>query len=124
LAAATARALAEFEAGMDDDLNTSVALAAVHHLTREVNTVLARRSLREDNKREVIAASNRFDSVLNVFGDPRPQILDGEIQELINQRQEARHRRDFDRGDESRDQLAERGIILEDTKDGVRWKRK
>ena len=124
LAAATARALAEFEAGMDDDLNTSVALAAIHDLTREVNTVLARRSLREDNKREVIAAINRFDSVLNVFGDPQPQILDAEIQELINARQEARHRRDFERGDELRDQLAERGIILEDTKDGVRWKRK
>ena len=124
LAAATARALAEFEAGMDDDLNTSVALAAIHDLTREVNTVLARRSLREENKREVIAAVRRFDSVLNVFGDSQPQILEAEIQELINERQEARHRRDFDRGDEIRDQLAERGIILEDTKDGVRWKRK
>jgi cysteinyl-tRNA synthetase len=124
LAAATGRALAEFEAGMDDDLNTSVALAAIHDLTREVNTVLARRSLREDNKREVIEAVNRFDSVLNVFGEAQSQILDEEIQALINERQEARHRRDFDRGDEIRDQLAERGIILEDTKDGVRWKRK
>src|SRR6266851_4004778 len=124
LAAATEQAQTEFEAGMDDDLNTSVALAAVHELTREVNTVLARRSLREDNKREVIDAIRRFDSVLNIFGDPQPQILDAEIQELINERQEARHRRDFDRGDEIRDQLAERGIILEDTKDGVRWKRK
>jgi cysteinyl-tRNA synthetase len=109
---------------MDDDLNTSVALAAVHDLTREVNTMLARRGLREENKREVIAAVNRFDSVLNVFGDPHPQILDEEIQKLIDERQEARHRRDFDRGDEIRDQLTERGIILEDTKDGVRWKRK
>src|SRR2546426_553901 len=124
LTSATERALAEFEAGMDDDLNTSVALAAIHDLTREVNTVLAKRMLREDNKREVIAAVNRFDSVLNVFGDSQPQILDQEIQKLIDERQEARHRRDFDRGDEIRDQLAERGIILEDTKDGVRWKRK
>jgi len=124
LQAATERALSEFEAGMDDDLNTSVALAAVHDLTREVNTVLARRGLREENKREVIAAINRIDRVLNVWGDPQPQILDAEIQTLIDQRQDARHRRDFDRGDEIRDQLAARGIILEDTKDGVRWKRK
>jgi cysteinyl-tRNA synthetase len=124
LAAAPARALAEFETGMDDDLNTSVALAAIHDLTREVNTVLARRSLRAENKREVIEAVSRFDSVLNVFGEAQTQILDEEIQSLINERQEARHRRDFDRGDEIRDQLAERGIILEDTKDGVRWKRK
>src|SRR5438552_3200349 len=124
LQVATEQALKDFAAGMDDDLNTSVALAAIHELTREVNTVLARRSLLEENKREVIAAVRRFDSVLNVFGDPQPQILDAEIQELINERQEARHRRDFDRGDEIRDQLADRGIILEDTKDGVRWKRK
>jgi cysteinyl-tRNA synthetase len=124
LAAATQRALAEFEAGMDDDLNTSVALAAVHDLTREVNTMLARRSLREENKREVIAALNRFDSVLNVFGDPQPQDFTSDIYALIQMRQEARHRRDFNRADEIRDQLAERGIILEDTKDGVRPKRK
>jgi cysteinyl-tRNA synthetase len=124
LHSATERALTDFEAGMDDDLNTSVALAAVHDLTREVNTVLAGRGLCEENKREVIAAIDRIDSVLNVFGDPQSQILDAEIQKLIDERQEARHRRDFDRGDEIRDQLAGRGIILEDTKDGVRWKRK
>ena len=121
---ATENALKEFEEGMDDDLNTSVALAAIHDLTREVNTALAKRVLREDNKREVIAAIERFDSVLNIFGQPHREMFDEEIQKLIDERQEARHRRDFDRGDEIRDQLAARGIILEDTKDGVRWKRK
>ena len=124
LQAATEQALTEFEAGMDDDLNTSVALAAVHELTREVNTALARRTLREDNKREVMAAIERIDSVLNVFGQPASEMLDEEIQKLIDERQEARHRRDFERGDEIRDELAERGIVLEDTKDGVRWKRR
>lgn len=122
--ATTTQALKDFEAGMDDDLNTSVALAAVHELTREVNTALARRALREENKREVMATINRIDSVLNIFGAPQPQMLDEEIQKLIDERQEARHRRDFARADEIRDQLAERGIVLEDTKDGVRWKRK
>ncbi len=124
LHAATDLALTEFETGMDDDLNTSVALAAVHELTREVNTALARRALREDNKREVIAAIERVDSVLNVFGKPKCELLDEEIQNLIDERQEARHRRDFARGDKIRDELAARGIVLEDTKDGVRWKRK
>ena len=124
LQAATEQALTEFEAGMDDDLNTSVALAAIHELTREVNTALARRTLREDNKREIMAAIERFDSVLNVFGQPQREMLDEEIQKLIDERQEARHRRDFELGDEIRDQLAQRGIVLEDTKDGVRWKRK
>ena len=124
LSSATQRALKDFEAGMDDDLNTSVALAAIHDLTREVNTTLAKGALRADDQREVLETIERFDSVLNVFGESRPEMLDDEIQKLIDQRQEARHRRDFKRADEIRDQLAERGIILEDTKDGVRWKRK
>jgi cysteinyl-tRNA synthetase len=77
-----------------------------------------------ENQREVLDAIDRFDSVLNVFGELRPQMLDEEIQTLIDERQEARHRRDFKRADEIRDELAARGIVLEDTKDGVRWKRK
>jgi cysteinyl-tRNA synthetase len=121
---ATNQALKDFEAGMDDDLNTSVALASIHELTRIVNPVLTKGKLLEDNKRELIAAIDRFDSVLNVFGKPQTELLDEEIQALIDERQEARHRRDFARGDEIRDMLAERGIILEDTKDGVRWKKK
>jgi len=124
ISAAAKRATDEFEAGMDDDLNTSVALAAVHALTREVNTAMARGDVREEDKRAVLAAIDRIDSVLNVFGDSAPLMLDDEIQKLIDARQEARHRRDFHRADEIRDQLLERGIILEDTKDGVRWKRK
>lgn len=120
----TLRALAEFEAGMDDDLNTSVALAALHNLTREVNTALARRRLRADNQLELLNLIKRFDSVLNIFGDEPRVMVDSEVQALIDERQEARRRRDFARGDEIRDQLAQRGIILEDTKDGVRWKRK
>jgi len=80
--------------------------------------------LRADNKREIIAAIERIDSVLNVIGRPQREMLNEEIQKLIDERQEARHRRDFARADEIRNQLAERGIVLEDTKDGVRWKRK
>src|SRR5436309_5683 len=121
---ATRQALADFEAGMDDDLNTSVALAAVHNLTREVNTMLALGSVREEDQRAVVGAIDRFDTILNVFGRPQREWLDEAVQKLIDDRQEARHRRDFDRADEIRDQLAARGIVLEDTKDGVRWKRK
>ena len=118
------RALEAFEAGMDDDLNTSVALAAIHNLTREVNTALARHKVREENQRELLDLIRRFDTVLNVFGEDQRDMLDSEIQTLIDERQEARRRRDFARADEIRDQLAHCGIILEDTKDGVRWKRK
>jgi cysteinyl-tRNA synthetase len=121
---ATLRAAKEFEDGMDDDFNTSVALAVIHNLTRDVNTALARKQLQEENKRELLELLKKFDTVLNIFGEQRSEMLDSEIQNLINERQEARRRRDFGRADEIRDQLAARGIILEDTKDGVRWKRK
>ena len=56
--------------------------------------------------------------------EDEPAMLDEDIQRLIDERQEARHRRDFSRADEIRDQLAARGITLEDTRDGVRWKRR
>jgi cysteinyl-tRNA synthetase len=120
----TLRAAREFEEGMDDDLNTSVALAVIHNLTRDVNTALTRKKLLDENKRELLDLIKSFDTVLNIFGTEEREMLDGEIQNLIDERQEARRRRDFARGDEIRDELAGRGIILEDTKDGVRWKRK
>jgi cysteinyl-tRNA synthetase len=110
---------------MDDDLNTSVALAAIHNLTRDVNTALARKQVRAENKHELLELLRKFDTVLNVFGgDDDGSLLDSEIQALIDERQEARRRRDFARADELRDALLQRGIVLEDTKDGVRWKRK
>jgi cysteinyl-tRNA synthetase len=121
---AAARARKGFEEGMDDDLNTSVALAAIHNLSREVNTALARKKVRTDNKTELLALLDRFDTVLNIFGEQQTEMLDSDIQALIDERQEARRRRDFGRADELRVQLANLGIILEDTKDGVRWKRK
>jgi cysteinyl-tRNA synthetase len=122
--AVAARALEEFTNGLDDDLNTSVALAAVHNLSREVNTALDNHGLRADDQRDLLALIARFDSVLNIFGRTEREMLDAEIQALIDERQDARHRRDFARGDEIRDELAARGIILEDTRDGVRWKRR
>ena len=124
LSETAARVLQEFEAGMDDDFNTSIALAAVHNFSREVNTALARKQVRTDNQQELLAAIDRIDTVLNIFGEQKREMLDSEVQSLIDERQEARRRRDFGRADEIRDELANRGIILEDTKDGVRWKRK
>jgi cysteinyl-tRNA synthetase len=121
---ATLKAAQEFEEGMDDDLNTSVALAVIHNLTRDVNTALARKQLLADNQSELLALLDRLDTVLNIFGERPAEMLDSEIQSLIDERQEARRRRDFARADEIRVELAGRGIILEDTKDGLRWKRK
>ncbi|MDQ3750377.1 MAG: cysteine--tRNA ligase, partial [Acidobacteriota bacterium] len=67
---------------------------------------------------------DKFDAVLGIFGEASEEILDSEIEALIGERQEARRNRNFARSDEIRDLLSEQGIILEDTKDGIRWKRK
>jgi cysteinyl-tRNA synthetase len=117
-------ALANFEAAMDDDFNTAAALAAIHDMVREINTVLANDALQNDDRSAVLDAVSRFESVLGIFGPVESEILDAEIEALIAARQDARHNRDFARSDEIRDELAAKGIILEDTKDGVRWKRK
>jgi cysteinyl-tRNA synthetase len=116
--------VADFEAAMDDNLNTSVALAALHNLVREVNTAMSHEVVLTEDRSFILHAIDKFDSVLGIFGDIKEEILDSEIEQLIEERQEARRNRNFARSDEIRDSLVEKGIILEDTKDGVRWKRK
>jgi cysteinyl-tRNA synthetase len=109
---------------MDDNLNTSVALAALHNLVREVNTALAHEVLCTEDRSLILHIIDNFDTVLGIFGEAQEEVLDSEIEKLIEERQEARRNRNFARSDEIRDLLTEKGIILEDTKGGVRWKRK
>ena len=116
--------LAEFEAAMDDDMNTAVALAAIHNLVREMNSALAAEQLLCDDRVAVLEAIKKFDAVLGIFGEEATELLDADIEALIEERQEARRNRNFARSDEIRDELADKGIVLEDTKDGVRWKRR
>ncbi|MDH3529113.1 MAG: cysteine--tRNA ligase, partial [Acidobacteriota bacterium] len=124
VASTVSDAVAAFEAAMDDDLNTARALAAIHDLVSEINIVLADGNLRKDDRDAVLNAVDGFNSVLGIFGEPESdEILDEEIEKLIEERQQARANRDFARSDEIRDELAGKGIVLEDTKDGVRWKR-
>ena len=117
-------ALERFETAMDDDLNTAAALAAIHDMVREINTIIANDGLRANDQTAVLDAIAKFDSVLGIFGAETNEILDDEIENLIAERKDARNNRDFARSDEIRDLLAEKGIVLEDTKEGVRWKRK
>lgn len=124
IAAKIAGAVVEFERSMDDDFNTAAALAAIHDLVREINTLMSGDRLLSDDRAAVLEAIKRFDSVLGIFGNEEAEILDTEIEALIDERNEARRNRNFARSDEIRDLLSEKGIILEDTKDGVRWKRK
>ena len=118
------KALTDFEKALDDDLNTSKALAAIHDFARDVNSALSGDGLKSNDQAEVLDAIKTFDSVLGIFGEEVDEILGEDIEKLIEERQEARRNRDFARSDEIRDTLAEQGIVLEDTKDGVRWKRR
>jgi cysteinyl-tRNA synthetase len=117
-------AVRKFAAAMDDDLNTAAALAAIHDLVREVNIIMSSRSLSSEEREAVLDAVSKFDSVLGIFGKEEDALLDAEIEALIEERRQARANRDFARSDQIRDELASKGIILEDTKDGVRWRRK
>lgn len=118
------RARLRFEAGMNDDLNTAEALAAIHDFVRETNTALAAGQVTTADAQALLQLVARFDAVFGIFGEVSHEMLDSEIQALIDERQAARKARDFARADEIRQLLTARGILLEDTKDGVRWRRK
>ncbi|QQS49440.1 MAG: cysteine--tRNA ligase [Acidobacteriota bacterium] len=113
-----------FEEALDDDLNTAEALAALHDFVRETNTAMAQGLVKAEDRQALLELVDLFDSVFAVFGEVKKEMLDSEIQALIDERQAARAAKNFDRADEIRRQLTELGIILEDTKDGLRWRRK
>ena len=123
-AAMVSKALADFELSMDDDFNTAAALAAIHDMVREINILIADGKLRSDDRDAVLDALGKFDSVFGILGKEESDILDDTIEALIAERQQARRNRNFPRSDEIRDELAEKGIVLEDTPQGVRWKRR
>ncbi len=108
----------EFEKAMNDDLNISKALSIIYELIKEGNN----KDLSKASSREVINLLKRFDSVLNVMNFKKEKISK-EIKDLINKREEYRKKKDFKKADEIRKKLKDKGIILEDTKDGVIWKK-
>ena len=116
-------ARAAFAAGLEDDLNTSAALAATFDLVRELNSRVAARTLSTADARRGAAAIRELDSVLGVIEDAADDELDAELAELLEARVEARAARDWARSDELRDALATAGIVVEDTPDGQRWRK-
>jgi len=133
-----AKAASDFDAGLSDDLNTAQALAAMFDFVREVNIAMDKGEFRQGEVKPALEFLATFDKVFAVLEDNDGEKLkalgyggdaggpdDTEIEKFVAERQAARQRRDFAASDRIRKELSERGIILEDTKDGsVRWKRK
>ena len=112
----------KFEAAMDDDFNTADALAAIFELVKFANTNVDENSSREfagGLYEELFKPSD----VLGLKIEKKEEILDKEIEDLIQERQAARKAKDFKRADEIRDELLKKGIILKDTREGVKWQR-
>ncbi len=118
-----AKAFAEkFEAAMDDDFNTADAIAAVFELVKFINT----HTTAENSKVYLETLKNELTELCDILGvivEKEEGLLDEEIENLIAERQAARKSKNFARADEIRNELLEKGIILEDTREGVKWKR-
>ena len=114
---------------MQDDLNTAAALAAIFELVRSLNAAIDAGTLGRGDLPSVRAAFDGFDRVLGVLAlrsaeDALPPVPVDEIERLIAGRHTARRRRDFAAADRIRDELAARGVLLEDAAGVTRWKRK
>jgi cysteinyl-tRNA synthetase len=128
IAAAISRAREQFEAALDDDLNTSSALAALFILIGECNVALGNGELQQADRDAVLQWLQEVDDRLAII-PPVEQLVQGdkedeEIEALIAKRSEARRNRDFALGDQIKQQLFDRGILIEDTREGTRWRRK
>lgn len=122
----TALALRQFEEALDDDLNSAEALAAIFEYIRDANTAIDGGTFLEGNATQAKALLERFDDIFDVLEPTKDEssISEEEVDQLIAERTAAKKARNFTRADEIRKELLDRGVILEDTKDGVRWKRK
>jgi cysteinyl-tRNA synthetase len=116
----------QFEESLDDDLNTAEALAALFEFVRNANTAMDAGEFRAANVSSALDLLDRFDRVFDVLRPSRTEagMSDAQVESLIAERAQAKKSRNFARSDEIRQQLLDAGIILEDTKEGARWKRK
>lgn len=136
---ATASATGEVEAGiadklqsianqfvdkMNDDFNTPDAITAVFDLVAEANLYLQQERVNADTVKLFMEQLEAFDATLGILSQQADELLDEEIEQLIIERTESRKSKNWARADEIRDLLTEKGIFLEDTPQGIRWRRK
>ena len=111
-----------FIAAMDDDLNTADAVAVLFDLVRDINTYITS----PHGKASLEAAAKLFDELTDVLGilyNRKKESLDDEVEAMIAARQQARKDRNWAEADRIRDELKAMGIVLEDTPQGVKWKK-
>lgn len=111
-----------FIEAMDDDLNTADAVSIIFELAKFMNSNVNENSTKEFANK-VLAEFNELTSVLNVVNKKQEDMLDEEIEKLIEARTNAKKNKDFKLADQIRDELLEKGIVLEDTRQGVKWRR-
>jgi cysteinyl-tRNA synthetase len=123
LEVALTEAHAAFTSALDDDLNISAALAAVFDLVRDLNRRIEARTLSTGDATRALETLRDLDRVLGVLPEASVGELDDDLQELLDRRAAARDARDWAASDRLRDELADRGVAVEDTRDGQRWRR-
>lgn len=124
LAARTAQACKAFTDSMNEDLNTAEALGAVFEYIRDANSAMDSGAFRAENVKPALDLLNQFDFVFDVLQPSVSSgISDSEVDAKIAERAAAKKAKDFARADQIREELLAQGVILEDTKAGVRWKR-
>ena len=124
-----AAARREFEEGLDDDLNTARALGAIFLLITDGHNALDRESIRQENRGEILQWFAEVDTRLAIVPDLEQLVEQDaeaatEIEALVAQRDEARRNRNFAESDRLRKELLDRGILIEDTREGTKWRRK
>lgn len=113
---------AKFEAAMDDDFNTADAISVIFELVKLANSTVTGQNSKAFVQK-VVDEITKLCDILGIVTEQEVELLDDEIEQLIEERQAARKAKNFARADEVRNLLLEKGIILEDTREGVRWKR-
>jgi len=113
-----------FESKMNDDFNTPDAITAIFDLVSEANIYLKRERVTAETIESLLNTFKAFDTVLGILPSENGELLDEEVESLIAERVQARKDKNWSRADEIRDLLTEKGIFLEDTPQGIRWRRK